>query len=291
MYGRKLPLLRKKECGQNFNILILSKTENIQEDFSKYNGEGTVLRKAQLRMLEILIVVDKICKKHNISYWLDGGTCLGAVRHGGFIPWDDDIDIAVMRKDYYKLCAILKKELPDNLVFQDKTTDKNYPSLFAKVRDKHSCLREEYVKDRQFKEQGVFIDIFPIEKGVKRVKAFVDFFYRRAFRRLHGLAANKYELIIAGLMWIPSCCLVYVARFFNFLLPTNALIYAYGVTTLKHYQLNKKDFLPVKPIMFEGMIFMGPANSDAYLKRLYGDYMQVPPPEKRMSHATELEIW
>ena len=263
----------------------------MEEDFSKYNGEGTVLRKAQLRMLEILIVVDKICKKHNISYWLDGGTCLGAVRHGGFIPWDDDIDIAVMRKDYYKLCAILKKELPDNLVFQDKTTDKNYPSLFAKVRDKHSCLREEYVKDRQFKEQGVFIDIFPIEKGVKRVKAFVDFFYRRAFRRLHGLAANKYELIIAGLMWIPSCCLVYVARFFNFLLPTNALIYAYGVTTLKHYQLNKKDFLPVKPIMFEGMIFMGPANSDAYLKRLYGDYMQVPPPEKRMSHATELEIW
>ena len=260
----------------------------MQEDFSKYNGEGTVLRKAQLRMLEILVVVDKICKKHNISYWLDGGTCLGAVRHKGFIPWDDDVDIAVMRKDYYKLCAVLKKELPDNLVFQNKTTDKNYPSLFAKVRDKQSCLS---IKDDKGKEHGLYIDIFPIEKGVKQIKSFVDFFYRRAFRRLHGLAANKYEWIIASLMWIPSCCLVYAARFFSFLLPANALIYAYGVTTLKPYQLNKKDFIPVKPIIFEGLTFMGPANPDGYLKRLYGDYMKIPPPEKRQFHAMEIKIW
>jgi lipopolysaccharide cholinephosphotransferase len=271
-------------------LLWQKNKSNMEEDFSKYNGEGTLLRKAQLRMLDILIAVDKICRKHNICYWLDGGTCLGAVRHGGFIPWDDDVDIAVMRKDYYKLCAILKKELPDNLVFQDKTTDKNYPSLFAKVRDRQSWLAIKGDKGKE-KEKGLYIDIFPIEKGTKQIKAFVDFFYRRAFRRLHGLAANKFELIVAGLVWLPACCLVYAARFFSFLLPKDALIYAYGVTTLKHYQLNKKDFLPAKPIIFEGKTFMGPANPDGYLKRLYGDYMKIPPPEKRQFHAVEMKIW
>ena len=68
----------------------------MEEDFSKYNGEGTMLRKAQLRMLDILVEVDKVCKRHNIPYWVDYGTLLGAVRHGGFIPWDDDLDISMM---------------------------------------------------------------------------------------------------------------------------------------------------------------------------------------------------
>ena len=80
----------------------------IQEDLSKYNPEGSILRRAQLRELEILIEVDKICRKHNIEYFLDWGTLLGAVRHGGFIPWDDDIDISVRRKDYSRLCKVLK---------------------------------------------------------------------------------------------------------------------------------------------------------------------------------------
>ena len=83
------------------------------EDFSKYNGEGTMLRKAQLRMLDILIAVDKICRKHNIPYWLDYGTLLGAVRHGGFIPWDDDLDISMMKEDYDRFLTIASKELPE----------------------------------------------------------------------------------------------------------------------------------------------------------------------------------
>ena len=73
------------------------------EDFSVYNGENTELRKAQMRMLEILVHVSAICDTHAISYWIDYGTLLGAVRHKGFIPWDDDLDISVLKKDYKKL--------------------------------------------------------------------------------------------------------------------------------------------------------------------------------------------
>ncbi|MDR1883660.1 MAG: LicD family protein [Prevotella sp.] len=262
----------------------------MQEDFSKYNGEGTVLRKAQTRMLDILIEVDKICRKHDIAYWLDGGTCLGAVRHKGFIPWDDDIDIAVMRNDYKRLRNILKRELPANMAFQDETTEKRYPSKQAKVRDRNSCFEEAEIK-ATLKEQGIFIDIFPIEKGYVKVKTFIDFFYGRAFRRLRRHAGNKKEYIAALMMWPFACAMVGAARFFNFLIPAGNLIYGYGIPTLNKYQLRAEDFFPTKPVLFENHEFMAPANPDAYLKLLYGDYMQIPPKEKRRVHASTIKFF
>ena len=262
----------------------------MQEDFSKYNGEGTILRRAQLRMLDILVEVDKICRKHNITYWLDGGTCLGAVRHKGFIPWDDDIDISIMRKDYKRLRRILKEELPDNLVFQDETTDKKYPSKMIKVRDRYSYFEEKEIKT-QLKEQGIFIDIFLIERGNVNVKSFVDFFYGRAFRRLSGHSGNKLEYLIALLMWPFACLLVFLARSFKFLVSGDHLIYGYGIPTLRKYQLHASDFFPTKPMIFEGREFMSPANPDAYLTRLYGNYMQIPPEDKRAVHAAEIRFF
>ena len=124
------------------------------EDLSRYNPEGSTLRKAQMRMLEILKIVDSIFSKHHIDYYLDGGTLLGAVRHGGFIPWDDDIDISVRREDFSRIKRVLQKELPNNLVFQDRFTDWNLPVLIAKVRDKNSYYYEEECTNR-LKEKGL----------------------------------------------------------------------------------------------------------------------------------------
>ena len=131
---------------------------------ARFNPEGSLLRRHQLKMLDLVVELDRICKKHNIPYFLYGGTLLGAIRHNGFIPWDDDLDVALYRKDYLRLLEVLPKELPDDIVFQENETDKNYFYFFAKLRDKHSILQEESPYDQVFKEKGIYIDIFPFER-------------------------------------------------------------------------------------------------------------------------------
>ena len=151
------------------------------EDLTIYNPNGSTLRKAQLRMLDILRVVDAICRKNNIPYFLESGTLLGAVRHGGFIPWDDDLDISVMRTDYPRLRKALQEQLPENIGFQDWTTDCNYPMLIGKIRDKKSYFEEEYSKHLTYK--GIYIDVFPLEKvPCWKWKQILDYVYGHCVR-------------------------------------------------------------------------------------------------------------
>jgi lipopolysaccharide cholinephosphotransferase len=133
------------------------------EDLSEYNPEGSDLRRMQLKMLEILDVFDHICRKHNIHYWLACGTLLGARRHGGFIPWDDDLDVYILQTDYKKLVSVLKEELPENLKVQTRETDKNYWYYFPKIRDVDSSFYDKNTETDKLNYQGIFIDIFPIE--------------------------------------------------------------------------------------------------------------------------------
>ena len=132
------------------------------EDYSKYNGEGTSLRKAQLREVEILVEIDKICRKHNIKYWIDFGTLLGAVRHKGFIPWDDDLDICMLSEDYKKFLTIAPQELPEWLFIQNNDTDPSYRRSICKIRDLNSFFVEQYDDFSAPYKKGIFIDIFEI---------------------------------------------------------------------------------------------------------------------------------
>ena len=102
--------------------------------------EGTDLQKAQRVMLRILKVFDAICKKYELTYWLDAGTLLGAARHGGFIPWDDDVDVAMPVDDYKKFCEIAPKEMPYDMFFQTKQTDSKHDITWAKIRDRISRI-------------------------------------------------------------------------------------------------------------------------------------------------------
>lgn len=116
--------------------------ENQESLREEYNPEGSELRRLQLRMLDMLVVVDEICRRHDIPYWIEGGTLLGAVRHEGFIPWDDDLDIALMKKDYVRLLKCLKEELPAQYRLQTHETDRNYYLAFAKIRETDSEIKE-----------------------------------------------------------------------------------------------------------------------------------------------------
>lgn len=258
------------------------------EDLSKYNPEGSTLRKAQLRMVDILKVVDAICQKHNIEYVLDGGSLLGAVRHRGFIPWDDDLDITIMRKDLKRLRKILPKELPANLVYQDYTTDPNYPILIAKVRDKHSYLYEEEWTDR-LEEKGIFIDIIPMEEIPNLAwKKKLDYMYGHCLRGIHNYAGTK-DKILSTIVLPFAWLLVILTRFINKFCHTDQLAHVYGWAAYNSF--SKKDLYPIKRIPFEDSQVCVPNNPDAVLTRLFGDYMQIPPEDKRETHTNRIEFY
>ena len=122
-----------------------------------------VLRKLQLTELDILLAVDKFCNDNNINYSLFGGTALGAVRHGGFIPWDDDIDICMCRSDYEKFIRLWKKKSIGGFFLQDTNPDNKTTQTHSKVRKDNTVLatREEYEVPGH---HGIWIDIFPIDK-------------------------------------------------------------------------------------------------------------------------------
>lgn len=258
------------------------------KDLRKYNPDGSTLRKAQMRMLEILKVFDAICAKYGIEYTLDGGTLLGAVRHGGFIPWDDDLDVNVMREDFLKLREILPKELPDDLVYQDYTTEPYFPTLLSKIRDRHSYIYEEPCTER-FKEKGIFIDLIPIEEVPNMAwKAKLDYWYGHCLRSIHHYYDFK-DRVLSYMVMPFAWTLVQCTRFINRFQKIDQLAHVYGWQSYGGF--SKNDYYPIKRMSFEGFQACVPNNSDAVLKALFGDYMQLPPEEKRMVHSTKIEFY
>ena len=133
----------------------------LQEKFrAVYNPDGSILRRQQIKMLDILLHVDKICKEHSITYWLSSGTLLGAMRHGGFIPWDDDLDIEMLREDFLRFKRVFKDS--EDYIIQTPENDLHYIMPYVKVRDTHSVI-EEHSGGENFKHKGIFIDIFALE--------------------------------------------------------------------------------------------------------------------------------
>ena len=251
------------------------------EDLSYYNHEGSDLRKAQLKMLDILIQVAKICDQNNIPYWLASGTLIGAVRHKGFIPWDDDLDIEIERKNYKKLIPLLIKELPDSMTLQYEGNEKNYCFKYLKVRDKFSLIHE--VNSVDFKERGIFIDIFSREYSFK--------IFKKTVRKLQGgsmvnlkLSTFKHkrkslkQRLFIHLRIFLSKCLIIFARLLSLVLFPNRLFPSLEEAIIDTSGIKKKDVFPLKEIYFEGIKFKCPNNPDVFLTAIYGDYMKLPAP-------------
>jgi len=263
----------------------------LDEDFSKYNGAGTKLKKAQEKMLNILIEVDKICQRHEIPYWLDFGTLLGTVRHNGFIPWDDDLDIACFGKDYAKLTRVLQEELPSTLRFQDWKNEKKLLMKMGKVRDINSYVEEALYKKGALKYQGIYIDIFPIVRIPSlSIRKKVDFFYGRAMRRLRGFSYTPLNYGLALIIWPFVNLLVLFSNGLNRVMGKDKYSNMYGSLTL-YCEHDLSDILPLTKMNFEGHSFFVPSKTDKYLRQIYGDYTVIPPPENRKTHAEKIEIY
>ncbi|NDV63727.1 LicD family protein [Bacteroides sp. 224] len=258
---------------------------------ARFNPDGSVLRMQQLRMLELLDFVDGVCKKHNIPYWLSSGTLIGAVRHKGFIPWDDDLDIEMMRKDYLRLLKVLPTELPDQYALQTHETDENYIFIFGKLRDKNSFLSETNDYDRIFKYRGIYIDIFPMEHLTKSVAWLGGHLHGQIYKQLKKKNIDKKTLLkrVNRIYSFNHHISMPVLRFFSRLFPVKEIRHSLG--TAYFSPRYKEEIFPLAEIEFEGKLFPAPHDTYSYLKRIYGDYMNLPDLDKITPHFNKIEFF
>jgi len=265
--------------------------EVLMQDFSMYNPDGSPLRKAQLRMLEMLTFIDSVCQKHKINYWLGAGTLLGAVRHQGFIPWDDDVDIEMTKPDYLRLIECLKLEMSPGYVLQTHDTDRNYVFPVAKLRDKNSKVNEMRNANVNYKFRGVFVDIFFIERGGWFLARLSNILYKPLYA-LSWLKNDRFGLLIVAKIALAAFLERLVLPFFRLfasVLRLKSYVLPFG--TGFHKNIDLKDVFPLQRIQFEGRLFNAPGRPDSYLTAMYGDYMRLPEPSQRRTHTVSIEVF
>lgn len=256
----------------------------------RFNPDGSILRQHQLRMLEMLKYIDGICKNNDIQYWLSSGTCLGAVRHGGFIPWDDDVDIEMLKKDYDRLLEIIESNNDGQYIVQTHKNDAGYILPFGKFRDLTSEIVENPNIDRDYKYKGVFIDIFRMEPSKSKIIAFIGKYLYLACWTTYKIDNNTLRKICRSFIYFWSFDIIApIMRFVNNILPkTSRLRHCFGCTFLAPRDIN--DIFPLRRISFEGYEFSVPYNADKYLRDIYGDYMSFPDTSKIAIHAQRVSF-
>lgn len=253
--------------------------------------DADILRKAQLIMLDMLIEFDAICKKHKLQYWLDSGTLLGAVRHRGFIPWDDDIDLSMPIEDYNEFLQIAKNELSNKIFLQSSQTDKNFKFDYIKLRSNKATIVELHEKDKQTHyHQGVFVDIFPmltIENTEDNKKQYVSIFEQ--IRNLSAVSLHTPDGIDDP---VKRATLVenLKQKHQGWKIDNSKVIYGGEMPDVSAWFDFEKIF-PLTTLEFEGLSFPAPLNADHYLDAIYNfDYRQLPPENKRIIHAHSIDI-
>ncbi len=257
--------------------------------------EPNVLRKVQLTELGIAKEVKRVCEENGIRYFLYRGTFLGAVRHQGFIPWDDDMDLGMLREDYEKFRRIAPEKLGSDYCFQDWHTDENYALPFGKVRKRGTVFVE--AKCARLPENGVYIDIYPLDHAPQDEKE------RKA------LASKLLHLFRVKLMksgytpWMEEDRIVWKKRIGYLAYQALALLTSHQALIRKYealvsavpegdtlyeqsalpiaYYFDKSWVRQVREYPYEDATFAGPKDYDAFLSKLYGEYMVLPPEGKR----------
>lgn len=256
----------------------------------------------QLHMCLMIIAeeIKRICEKHNISYFIIGGTLLGAVRHKGFIPWDDDMDIGMIRSEYDRFVAIVNKEIGPDFFVTSNESEENYGKLYLKVRLKGTHFYEEGRPSGL--EDGIFVDIFPIDRIPNRP-------IQRKIQMLRGTILQFTLLVKCGYQ-VKNKRVVPFAKLLSLFYSKHTLYRHLLATRTKYNQDTTldytnlggtypygKDIMPKECIgeglitlQFESTTFSAPKNPGKMLAGLYGDYMKFPPKDECVFKHTGTDI-
>lgn len=249
------------------------------------------LKQMQRCQLLILKEFDRLCKKNDLNYYLAFGTCLGAIRHNGFIPWDDDIDVCMPVEDFEVLCG-LKDEFKYPFFFQTADTDPGFPNTIARIRNSETTLIEKETSHLDI-NHGVFIDIYPLfhcpsDSLVQKKKLLSSMLYRlftaKTIPKNHGKIMKIGSKLILGLTTDETKKKIRRKAYQDLKNCYERKYYCsfYGDESKIRYE---SDVLfPTTLHKFEDDEYPVPANYDMYLKLTYGDYMMLPPREKQCVH-------
>ncbi len=256
--------------------------------------EAKDLKKLQEYQMIIMDEFVKFCNENNIEYFLLGGSTLGAVRHNGFIPWDDDMDVGLMRKDYE---LFLEKYVDnDKFYLQAIERDKNYWNMYAKLRMRNTLMEEERLKNLNLPKE-IFIDIFPVDNvpsgGYNKIKIKANLVKILKMSLLVKYKVAKlyecnFKVITKICSWLPKGLIYKITK--NIMMSHKDDNSEYTVMYLSEYAIKKGYFprsiyFPTKDCKFENRVYKIPFDSDFYLKSTYGDYMTLPKEEDRISHG------
>lgn len=266
--------------------------------------ERELLRKVQLIQLELAKEVKRVCEENGIRYFLYRGTFLGAVRHKGFIPWDDDMDIAMLREDYDKFRRIVPEKMDPKYCFQDWHTDPGYALPFGKIRKRGTVYVE--AKSAVLEENGLYIDIYPLDyapedpKERRLLAKKLLHLYRIKLMKSHYTPWMEVDKIVwykrigylayqTASLFVSQKKLIDTYEKLVRAVPATDTLYEQSSTPTTYYY-DKAMYEGAASYAYEDTEFAANADYDTVLSNLYGDYMQWPPEDKRENRHQIIKI-
>lgn len=259
-------------------------------------------RELQRCILYIALEFKRICDKYDIPYFLIGGSLLGAVRHGGFIPWDDDMDIGMLRNDYEKFIGIASQELGKEFFLQTVETDSYYGQGYLKIRLNGTSLVEDYAIGSK-QHNGVFLDVFPYDAMPDKAFQQKIHYYRFKCAKWGMMSKSDYSFVDKKRKYFFAIMKIIYSVFSreNMSQHLNRICKQYNSKNTKNYinlfgaydynEFTKRENLEVLEVLpFEGIEFFVPSNYSDLLTQMYGDYMQLPPVEKRGTQHDTVKV-
>ncbi len=261
-----------------------------------------MIRGVQTRILEIMKYIDSLCRQNNIVYYIMGGTALGAIRHGGFIPWDDDLDIFMTPDQYEKFKAVFESQNSSEYVLQEWKTTPNYLE-YAKIRMNGTTFIEECYKDRRDMHHGIYVDIMILHKVPESKFIQKKIYYYSKFVTLYGLTQRNWKpktkaqaVVFHTVKRLPCKGIVKMCykAIYKYDSMEKGYKYCYWITPAKFRNglFDAEFFSEPVDISFEDTVLLGSSRIKEYLEYRYGDYMKLPAEEAQRAavHAMVYDV-